>query len=122
MAAHSKSKTAPPAKPLIAEGEQGPAAAVKSDAYGLTAEQFQAISRALAEPRRFEMLQQIASCGALMCGALHAQDCLSPATISHHLKELQEAGLIEAERNGRQMNLRLRRPVWAAYLAELQQL
>lgn len=88
----------------------------------LTLEAFQAISRALAEPRRFEILQQIASSDTVLCGQLHAQDCISPATISHHLKELQEAGLIEAERNGRQMCLRLRRPVWTAYLHQLQQL
>ena len=110
-------------KPNTATGsERGSDGGVKARLGRLTPEQFQAISRALAEPRRFEMLQQIASCGNLMCGQLHVQDCLSPATISHHLKELQEAGLIEVERNGRQMNMRLRRAVWAAYLGQLQQL
>ena len=88
----------------------------------LTPEEFQAISRALADPRRFEILQQIAGNENLLCGQLHAQECISPATISHHLKELQEAGLVEVERNGRQMCLRLRRPVWMAYLQQLQQL
>src|SRR5438270_12841007 len=88
----------------------------------LTPEAFQTISRALADPRRFEILQQIASSDTLLCGQLHAQECISPATISHHLKELQEAGLIESERNGRQMCLRLRRPVGTAYVQQLQQL
>ena len=88
----------------------------------LDTEQVQAISRALADPRRFAILQQIAGADSMMCGQLDQQTCLSPATISHHLKELQEAGLIEVERNGRQMCMRLRRPVWNAYLGHLQQL
>jgi ArsR family transcriptional regulator len=93
-----------------------------SERVTLTPQEFQAISRALADPRRFEILQQIAANDSLLCGQLHAQDTISPATISHHLKELQEAGLVESERNGRQMCLRLRRPVWNAYLTHLQQL
>lgn len=79
-----------------------------------------AISRALAEPRRFAMLQQIAAMGGVIpCTALDMKECLSPATISHHLKELQNAGLITSEREGRGMRLALRREVWAAYLREL---
>lgn len=85
----------------------------------LSPEQFQAIARALAEPRRFAMLQQIAASASLACSALDARHCISPATISHHLKELQEAGLIETEREGRLMHLSLRRDLWEAYLREL---
>lgn len=86
----------------------------------LTPDEVAAISRALAEPRRFAMLQQIAAMGDVMpCTALEMKDCLSPATISHHLKELQSAGLITSEREGRGMRLALRRDVWAAYLRAL---
>ena len=35
--------------------------------------------------------------------------------MSHHIKELVEAGLIGSERDGRVMNLTLRRPIWTAY-------
>ena len=65
------------------------------------------------------MLQQIAAAETLTCSALDVKHCISPATISHHLKELQEAGLVEAERDGRMMQLSLRRDVWEAYLREL---
>ena len=85
----------------------------------LTAEQITAISRALADPRRFAILQQIAAGGELPCSALDVHACISPATISHHLKELQNAGLITAEREGRNMRLTLRREIWGAYLREL---
>ena len=88
---------------------------------GLTEEQFRAIARAVADPRRFAMLRQIAvGCdGGLMCSALEVHEEISPATVSHHLKELQEAGLIGVEREGRVMRLRLRREVWARYVGQL---
>ena len=88
----------------------------------LTQEQSQAIARTLADPRRFAILQQIASAETMLCCNLDVHDCISPATISHHLRELQEAGLIDSERNGRTMCLRLRRSVWNAYLHYLQQI
>jgi len=85
----------------------------------LTDEQFQAIGRAVADPRRFAMLQQIAATETVTCSAL---DFITPATISHHLKELTEAGLVHMERCGRVSNITFCRPVWQAYrdrLAEL---
>ncbi|HVG26228.1 MAG TPA: helix-turn-helix domain-containing protein [Acidobacteriaceae bacterium] len=86
----------------------------------LTDEQMQAIARALADPRRFAILQQIAShTECTQCSALHEQQILSPATISHHLKELAEAGLIDVRREGRTAALSLRRETWNAYLAGL---
>ena len=87
--------------------------------HKLPPEQFSSIARAVAEPRRFAMLQQIARQSTLTCSALDIRECISPATISHHLKELQEAGLIGIEREGRVAHLTLRRDVWDAYLQEL---
>lgn len=78
-----------------------------------------AISRALADPRRFAILRQVAEQPFLPCSGLSVQECISPATISHHIKELQLAGLLEVEREGRGMKLMLRREVWEAYLQAL---
>ncbi len=82
----------------------------------------QAISRAIGEPRRFAILQQIANHPVLQCSELCEHGTISAATISHHLKELQESGLVEGEREGRTMSLSLRRDVWEAYLRELSSL
>lgn len=82
--------------------------------------QFQLIAKALADPHRFEMLQKIASAKeAPTCSCVRECLNLSPATISHHVKELHTAGLIDVERNGKFMMLRLRRDIWKAYLKRL---
>ena len=88
----------------------------------LTDDEMQTIARALADPRRFAILQQIARQDWTACASLAAQKILSPATISHHLKELTDAGLIDVQRDGRCASLTLQRGVWSAYLAQLAKL
>jgi ArsR family transcriptional regulator len=81
--------------------------------------QFRAIGRALADPHRFAILRQVAAAEGTPCGHLEEHAVLSPATVSHHMKELSEAGLIEIRREGRDAYLSLRRPVLDAYLKRL---
>lgn len=85
----------------------------------LSDEQMQTISQAIADPRRFAILQQIAGKTTCACSAVRESHDISAATISHHLKELADAGLIDVEREGRTASLTLRRDVWSAYLDRL---
>jgi ArsR family transcriptional regulator len=82
-------------------------------------DQFTRISRALADPRRMEILQKIAAedevgCASLLCGC-----AVSQPTISHHLKELTTAGLVKPRREAKFFFYSLDRRVWADYLAEM---
>ena len=85
----------------------------------MTEEQVEMISRAVADPKRFAIFRQIAREEALLCVALDAQQSLSPATISHHLTVLQDAGLVQVAREGRNARLVVRRANWRAYLESL---
>jgi DNA-binding transcriptional ArsR family regulator len=85
-------------------------------AISLTEEQVTAIARALAEPRRMQMLKELgAGDGTLGCQCLLASQGISAATMSHHLKELEQAGLIHMVREGKFAKVTLRRDVLQAY-------
>ena len=81
--------------------------------------QFERIAKALADPRRFAVLEAIASSEDCPYRQLCQDFPVSKATISHHLKELVQAGLVDAERDGQFVNTRVRRGVLKAYAAEL---
>ena len=85
----------------------------------MDAEQFHRISRALADPRRVEILERIAGQKETACAVLASDAEVSQPTISHHLRELQLAGLIRPRREAKFCFYSLDRKVWAAYLAEM---
>jgi ArsR family transcriptional regulator, arsenate/arsenite/antimonite-responsive transcriptional repressor len=85
----------------------------------MEAEQFNRVSRALADPRRMEILERIANSNEVACAALASESDVSQPTISHHLKELSIAGLIKPRREAKYCYYRLERKVWADYLAEM---
>lgn len=86
----------------------------------MTSKQFQQVARALADPQRFAILERIAAEeGELACKTLVQEFPICQATVSHHLKELAEANLIELRREAQCAYLSLRKPTMEAYRREL---
>jgi ArsR family transcriptional regulator len=89
----------------------------------LSEEQVHLIAKALADPRRLELLRQIGSCTKpAQCAEI--KDChpVSAATLSHHMKELETAGLVQVMREGKFVSYLLRRDVLHAYMEQLAKL
>jgi len=72
-----------------------------------------AILKALADPRRFALMERIAKASRPV-GCAEAR-----TTLSHHVKELETAGLVHVEREGKYIYLTPRCEVWQALLASL---
>lgn len=98
--------------------EQNPGAVSKT--VRLTRARRAALLRALADPKRFELLERVAK-AACPLGCMEARAALkiAPATLSHHIKELETAGLIEVRREGKFHFLSLRPGVLQSLAAHL---
>lgn len=77
------------------------------------------ITKALADPQRFAILERIAAEPEVACKQLVAEFSITQATISHHLKELVAADLIASRRIGQCAMLSRREDVLSEYLAQL---
>jgi ArsR family transcriptional regulator, arsenate/arsenite/antimonite-responsive transcriptional repressor len=101
-------------------GTKQSAKATTPKSVGLTDTQRTAILKALADPRRFELLERIARNNCpLGCSEALAEMPISAATLSHHIKELELAGLIEVRREGKYAFLSLRPGVLESVAATL---
>lgn len=81
------------------------------------------ISKALGDKHRLSILQHITKQGGCaQCAEIHEIIDLAQPSISHHVKILTEAGLIEAEKEGRHLKYTLNASVLENYLKFLQKL
>ena len=58
------------------------------------------ISKALADETRLMIFEAISASEHMNCGEIVSMRGVTPATVSHHLRILQEAGLIDCRREG----------------------
>ena len=77
------------------------------------------IAKALSDPTRLNIYEAIAGCKEMFCGELVGKYRLTPGTISHHLKVLADASLIESRRDGQFIYNRARPETIREYSAAL---
>jgi len=86
-------KTLPVLQPICCAGDAPPLARDAADNLA-------AIFKALGDPTRVAIVHRLAATDSVCVCDLNAVFELSQPTISHHLRVLREAGLVEAERRG----------------------
>jgi len=62
--------------------------------------QVEKISKALADETRLRIFEAISKNSHMNCGEIVSMRGVTPATVSHHLRILSEAGLIDCRREG----------------------
>jgi len=66
-------------------------------------EQIEQISKALADETRLRIFEEISARPQMTCGEIVSLRGVTPATVSHHLKVLHDAGLIECRKEGQRV-------------------
>jgi DNA-binding transcriptional ArsR family regulator len=65
--------------------------------YTIDNEQLARFAKAMGHPARITILQFLASLDSCYFGDIHNELTIAKATVSQHLKELKDAGLIQGE-------------------------
>jgi ArsR family transcriptional regulator len=78
--------------------------------------QFERISKALGDPHRIRIMQHVSrNLTCTQCADIVEMIDLTQSAISHHIKQLTEAGLLIAEKEGRNIKYAVDKDVVDAY-------
>lgn len=70
----------------------------------MKAKDIERISKALADPTRLTILQAVKKQGCMQCADIREMIDLAQPSISHHIKQLTDAGLLITLKEGRNMS------------------
>ena len=84
----------------------------KTESFTSEQNQLAGLFKALAHPARIAILQVLISKNACICGDIVDELPLAQATVSQHLKELKNAGLIKGEIEGTSMCYCINEQTW----------
>jgi DNA-binding transcriptional ArsR family regulator len=87
--------------------------AAKVEDFTLKDNKIAQYAKALAHPARVAILQLLLKKQACICGDIVDEIPLSQSTVSQHLKELKEAGLIKGEIEGKKVCYCINEEEWA---------
>lgn len=89
----------------------------KSEIFTEKQNKLASMMKALAHPARIAIIQHLIKADACICGDLVDELGLAQATISQHLKELKNAGLIQGTIEGTSVCYCIDPKVWKQYKA-----
>lgn len=89
--------------------------ATKTDLFTKQQNDIAVMAKAIAHPARVAILQHLVKKNACVCGDLVDEFGLSQPTISQHLKELKNAGIIQGTVEGTSVCYCLNPKVWKQY-------
>lgn len=84
----------------------------KTEVFTQKQNKLAAMIKALAHPARIAILQELIKANACICGDLVNELGLAQATISQHLKELKNAGIIKGTIEGTSICYCIDEKVW----------
>src|SRR6201996_774409 len=93
--------------------------ATKSDLFTKKQNDIAAMAKAIAHPARIAILQVLIKRNACVCGSLVEELGLAQPTISQHLKELKNAGLIQGTIEGTSVCYCIDPKTWSLYAREI---
>ena len=96
--------------------------ATKTEAFNEIEITLAAYAKALAHPARVAILRLLLERKACICGDIVDELPLSQSTVSQHLKELKEAGLIKGDIDGKKVCYCIDEKVWKQAQLLMQQL
>ncbi len=91
----------------------------KTDLFTQEQNKLATLLKALAHPGRIAILQYIINQKACICSDLVDELGLAQATISQHLKELKNIGIIKGSIEGKSMCYCIDEEVWKQFQAEI---
>jgi len=91
----------------------------KSEIFSDKQNRLAGMMKALAHPARVAIVQHLIRANACICGDLVDELGLAQPTISQHLKELKQAGLIQGTIEGTSVCYCIEPKTWAAYQKEI---
>ena len=86
----------------------------KASAFSTKEVSLAKFAKALAHPARIAILKFLASRESCVCGSIVDEIPLSQSTVSQHLKELKDAGLIKGEIDGASVCYCINEKEWKA--------
>jgi DNA-binding transcriptional ArsR family regulator len=92
----------------------------KSEIFNEKQKKLSQMMKALAHPARIAIIQKLIKTNACICGDLVDELGLAQATISQHLKELKNAGLIKGTIEGTSICYCIDDKTWKQYKKDME--